>query len=168
MCSDRAMVHAVGVTAEFTYAFGWLTVLVLVVAAVVNAARHDARERAARHAAQVRAAARRDAALGMLEELADAEVREVWHVIAAVLEEGALTSGDDVRELAAALARGGGRQLAQEVAIEISDESPERVSLYHMRFGSKPADCPRDALVGALEQLARVLDELEAPAPQRG
>ena len=150
--------------AELGYALGWGTVLLLVVAAVVNAARHDARQRAARHSAVVLAAARRDAALGMLEELVDAEVREAWQVIAAVLEEGALTSGDDVRELSAALARGGGRQLAQEVAIEISDESPERVSLYHMKFGSQPAACPRDALVLALGQLARVLDALEARA----
>lgn len=33
-----------------------------------------------------------------------------------------------------------------------------------MKFGSQPAACPRDALVLALGQLARVLDALEARA----
>ncbi|MBK8409989.1 MAG: hypothetical protein IPL19_18685 [Sandaracinaceae bacterium] len=40
-------------------------------------------------------------------------------------------------------------------AIEIPDESPERVSLHHMKFWSQLAACPRDALVLALGQLAR-------------
>jgi len=149
---------------EVGYTLGWVAALLLAVLAMVRAARHDTRERAARRSAVVLAAGRRDAALGLLGELDDADVREAWPVICAVLEEGALTTGDDVRELAAALASGGGRQLAEEVAIEASDESPERVTLYHMRFVRPTVECRREGLVRALRQLAVTLDALEADA----
>lgn len=147
---------------EIAYPLGWGLALLVAVLAVIVASKQSARERAVRRAAEVLAAARRDTAMALLDGIEDAEVREAWPVVAAVLEEGALTDGRDVRALAATLAAGGTRQLAEEVAIEVSDESNERVVLYHMRFVPPTRTCPRDALVLALGRLAEALDELDA------
>lgn len=149
---------------EVAYPLGWGLVLLLAALAVRVASKQSARERAARRAAEVLAAGRRDTALALLDEIEDGEVREAWPLVAAVLEEGALTDGRDVRALAATLAAGGARQLAEEVAIEVSDESNEQVVLYHMRFVPPTVTCPRDALVLALGRLADALDELDASA----
>ena len=147
---------------EIGYALGWGLVLLLAVLAVIVAAKQDTRERAAVHATTLLAAGRRDVALALLAEIDDADVRDAWPVVVAALEEGALTDGNDVRALATTLATGGGRQLAEEVAIEVSDESEERVVLYPMRFVPPPVECPRDVLVTALRRLA---DALDAPPP---
>ena len=149
---------------EIAFPLGWMLALLVALVAGISAMRKDARERVRERAIRASAAARRDVALGMMGDIEDGEVREAWPVIAAVLAERSLADGDDVRGLITALTAGSGRQLAEEVAIDVSDESRERVSLYHMGFVPHTVTCPRDALVKALEQLAKELDALDALA----
>lgn len=147
------------------YPLGWALALLVAVLAVVRAVRESSRETEERDASERRRQQRRVAALAMLEGIHDADVRDAWPRIVAVLEDGSLTDGDDVRGLRDALAAGGGRQLAEEVAIEISDASPDTVSLYHMGFVPPTLPCPRDALLRVLAQLADELDALDQDDP---